>query len=29
MKELYACILRGEPISVEEELGFQRQLVAV
>jgi site-specific DNA-methyltransferase (cytosine-N4-specific) len=29
MKELYTCILDGEPISMEDELGFQRQLLAV
>jgi len=29
MKELYATILRGEPVSIEDELGFQRQLLAV
>jgi site-specific DNA-methyltransferase (cytosine-N4-specific) len=29
MKELYTCILHGEPISMEDELGFQRQLLAV
>lgn len=29
IKELYACILRGVPVSIEDELGFQRQLLAV
>jgi site-specific DNA-methyltransferase (cytosine-N4-specific) len=29
MKELYASVLRNEPVSIEEEMGFQRQLLAV
>jgi site-specific DNA-methyltransferase (cytosine-N4-specific) len=29
MKELHATILRGEPVSIEEEIGFQHQLIAV
>jgi site-specific DNA-methyltransferase (cytosine-N4-specific) len=29
MKELYSAILRGEPVCVEEEMGFQPQLLAV
>lgn len=27
MKNIYASILRGEPVSIEEEIGFQRQLL--
>ena len=29
MKELYDSVLRSEPVYLEEELGFQRQLIAV
>ena len=29
MKELYTAVLRGEPVSIEEETGFQPQLLAV
>jgi site-specific DNA-methyltransferase (cytosine-N4-specific) len=29
MRELHARILRSEPVSIEDELGFQRQLIAV
>jgi site-specific DNA-methyltransferase (cytosine-N4-specific) len=29
MKDLYASVLRSEPVSIEEEMGFQRQLLAV
>jgi site-specific DNA-methyltransferase (cytosine-N4-specific) len=29
MKELYESILRGESVSIEEEIGFQSQLLAV
>lgn len=29
VKEIHACIMRGEPISIEDEFGFQRQLLAV
>jgi len=29
MKEMHAAILRGDPISIEEETGFQAQLLAV
>jgi site-specific DNA-methyltransferase (cytosine-N4-specific) len=29
MRELYTAVLRGEPVSIEEETGFQSQLLAV
>ncbi len=29
MKEMYQSILRGEPVFVDEEMGFQPQLIAV
>jgi site-specific DNA-methyltransferase (cytosine-N4-specific) len=29
MKELHEAVLRGEPISIDEEIGFQPQLLAV
>jgi site-specific DNA-methyltransferase (cytosine-N4-specific) len=29
MKELHEAVLRGDPISIEEEMGFQPQLLAV
>ena len=29
MRSIYESILRGEPVSIEEEVGFQRQLLAV
>ncbi len=29
IKELHAAVLRGEPVSIEEETGFQPQLLAV
>jgi site-specific DNA-methyltransferase (cytosine-N4-specific) len=29
MKQLYGAILRSEPVSIEQESGFQPQLLAV
>jgi site-specific DNA-methyltransferase (cytosine-N4-specific) len=29
MKYLYEAILQGEPVSIEEEIGFQPHLLAV
>ena len=29
MKELYESVLRGKSVSIEEEIGFQSQLIAV
>ena len=29
LKDIYATILRSETVSIEEEIGFQRQLLAV